>query len=106
MTRQEVGVRHMDDEGMNLLVAGIAKQAIQDYRDAKSWLAKNEEKGAAAYKRRKEGRATSRKEKAFIDKWRKCHQYLNEVPKFLQSEWCNTLTNLDSSVLMKMLEKE
>jgi hypothetical protein len=29
-----------------------------------------------------------------------------EVPKFLQSEWCNTLTNLDSSVLMKMLEKE
>lgn len=106
MTRQEVGVRHMDDEGMILLVAAIVKQAIQDYRDAKSWLAKNDEKGALAYKRRKEGRATSKKEKAFIDKWRKCHHYLDEVPKFLQSEWCNTLTNLDSSVLMKMLEKE
>ncbi len=99
MTRQEGCARHMDDEGMDLLVAAIVKQAIQDYRDAKSWLAKNEEKGAAAYKRRKEGRATSEKEKAFIDN-------LNEVPKFLQSEWCNTLTNLDSSVLMKMLEKE
>jgi hypothetical protein len=106
MTRQEVGVRHMDDEGMILLVAGIAKQAIQDYRDAKSWLAKNDEKGALAYKRRKEGRATSKKEKAFIDKWQKCHKLLKEVPEFLQSEWCNTLTNLDSSVLMKMLEKE
>ena len=102
MTRQEGCARHMDDEGMDLLVAAIVKQAIQDYRDAKSWLAKNDEKGALAYKRRKEGCATSEKEKAFIDKWRKCHQYLNEVPKFLQ----NTLTNLDSSVLMKMLEKE
>jgi hypothetical protein len=106
MTRQEVGVRHMDDEGMNLLVAGIVKQAIQDYQQAKSWLAKNDEKGALAYKRRKEGCATSKKEKAILARWRKCHQYMKEVPKFLQSEWCNTLTNLDSSVLMKMLEKE
>ncbi len=106
MTRQEGCARHMDDEGMDLLVAAIVKQAIQDYRDAKSWLAKNDEKGAAAYKRWKEGRATSKKEKAILARWRKCHQYLKEVPKFLQSEWCNTLTNLDSSVLMKMLEKE
>lgn len=90
----------MDDEGMDLLVAAIVKQAIQDYQHAKSWLAKNDEKGAAANKRRKEGCATSEKEKAFIDKWRKCHHYLDEVPKFLQ------LIKHDSSVLMKMLEKE
>ena len=99
MTRQEGCARHMDDEGVDLLVAAIVKRAIQDYRDAKSWLAKNDEKGALAYKRRKEGCATSEKEKAFIDKWRKCHHYLDEVPEFLR-------TIQPAATLMKMLEKE